>query len=251
VELLKRWTPKARILTPYGATECLPISLIDGQTILNPENRALNESGQGNCVGKPLPGIDLKIIPPSDQTLDSLEDVLECRHDEIGEIIVRGDVVTKAYDKLEEETKLAKIPDGNSFWHRMGDLGYLDKQGHLWYCGRIAHMVETSRGPLYSVCVEAIFNKHPQVYRSALVYLGSKHPPHVPAVVVELENGEKPDPKILSIELQKLGAQHSNTRPIRNFYIHPSFPVDVRHNAKIHRIELSKWAAKQDPLPSV
>jgi acyl-coenzyme A synthetase/AMP-(fatty) acid ligase len=100
------------------------------------------------------------------------------------------------------------------------------------------------------VCVEAIFNRHPAVFRSALISLGGKAP-FVPAVVVELENGHKPEEMRLCLELQTLGSKHQSTRPIRNFYIHPSFPVDVRHNAKIHRVELGKWAAKQDPLPTV
>lgn len=250
IELIKEWAPNAQVLTPYGATECLPLTMIDGETLLDPNKKEMSEAGQGNCVGRAVEGVQLKIIPAQDDNIEDLEDILECRAGEVGEILASGPVVTRNYDQMPEETALAKVESDGVLWHRMGDVGYLDQEGYLWYCGRQAHLVDTSRGDLYSVCAEAIFNQHPNVYRSALIRLGGK-PPYVPAIVVELERGCKIEPATLSIELQKLGASQKSTKSIRNFYIHPSFPVDVRHNAKIHRLKLGKWAAKQEPLPSV
>jgi olefin beta-lactone synthetase len=248
VELMKKWAPYAKILTPYGATEALPLTSVDGETLLR--TRELSESGQGNCVGKPLAGIEIKIIPPLTESISNLANIAEYVNHEIGEIIATGPVVTETYDQLPEETDMAKIIDGPKVWHRTGDVGFIDQQGLLWYCGRLAHVVGTSRGPLYSVCVESVFNQHPDVYRSALIALGGKYP-YVPAVVVELEKGRKVNPTKLCMELQKLGIKHLHTASIRNFYIHPSFPVDVRHNAKIHRLELGRWAAKQLPISFV
>ena len=248
VELMNKWAPFAKILTPYGATESLPLTLVDGETLL--KTRELNESGQGHCVGKVLPGIEIKVIPIQQGAIARGENIPEFLHCEIGEIIASGPVVTEAYDHMKEETDSAKIWEGHKVWHRLGDVGYLDAEGLLWYCGRAAHVVETSRGNSYSVCVEAVFNQHPDVYRTALIALGGK-PPYVPAVVVELEKGRKVVPAKLCIELQKLGVKFPHTAGIRNFYIHPSFPVDVRHNAKIHRLELGRWAAKQLPISFV
>ena len=51
----------------------------------------------------------------------------------------------------------------------MGDLGYLDAQGRLWFCGRRAHRVKTKAGTLFTIPCEAIINEHPDVARSALV----------------------------------------------------------------------------------
>ena len=72
-----------------------------------------------------------------------------------------------------EATAAAKIADGTQrCWHRMGDVGYFDADGRLWFCGRRAHIVVTENGTMYPVRCEAIFNQHPQIYRSALVGVG-------------------------------------------------------------------------------
>jgi acyl-CoA synthetase (AMP-forming)/AMP-acid ligase II len=246
VEFAKTWAPNANIITPYGATEALPLTVIDGEQLLG-ENKALSESGQGNCVGKALPGIQLKVIPVQNEAILDFDQILECQKDEVGEIICSGPVVTEAYHNLEEPTRKAKVNINGSVWHRMGDLGYLDGEGKLWYCGRVAHMIKTSRGFLYSVCIESIFNQHPDVYRSALIGLGGKEP-HVPAMVLQLEQGAKVSHSRLVLELMTLGRRFKPSSVIRNFYLHPSFPVDVRHNTKIHRHALSKWASKQVPI---
>jgi acyl-coenzyme A synthetase/AMP-(fatty) acid ligase len=127
----------------------------------------------------------------------------------------------------------------------MGDLGYLDAEGRLWYCGRKDHRVETASGTLFTECCEAIFNRHPQVRRTALVGIGPR-PRQRPVLCVELRP-EYRGTVLTSVaaELRALGASHKMTREIQDFLIHPSFPVDVRHNAKIFRERLADWAAKE------
>ena len=56
----------------------------------------------------------------------------------------------------------------------MGDVGYLDDAGRFWYCGRKSQRVETTDGPLFTECVEAVLNTHPAVRRSALVGIGPR-----------------------------------------------------------------------------
>ena len=72
------------------------------------------------------------------------------------------------------QSKICSIANASptAFWHRMGDVGYLDEQGRFWYCGRKSQRVETRDGPLFTECVEAVFNTHPDVRRSALVGVG-------------------------------------------------------------------------------
>jgi acyl-coenzyme A synthetase/AMP-(fatty) acid ligase len=126
----------------------------------------------------------------------------------------------------------------------MGDLGYLDPEGRLWFCGRKAERVETREGPLYTEQVEPIYNAHPAVARSALIATG--HDGHRPAIVIEPVSREVvATPSLrrkLVRELRELSALHSHTDRIRLTYLHPHFPVDVRHNAKIHRLKLAAWA---------
>ena len=50
-------------------------------------------------------------------------------------------------------------------------------------------------------------------------------------------------------ELLSLASDHKKTEGIRDVLFHPKFPVDIRHNAKIGRPELSRWAAKKLGLP--
>jgi acyl-coenzyme A synthetase/AMP-(fatty) acid ligase len=129
----------------------------------------------------------------------------------------------------------------------MGDLGYLDGDGRLWFCGRKAERVETRQGTLYTEQVEPVFNAHPAVARCALVGVGPDG--HRPAIIVEAASPEaiatSPLRRKLVRELRELGAAHAHTDNIRLAYLHPHFPVDARHNAKIHRLALARWAAGQ------
>jgi acyl-CoA synthetase (AMP-forming)/AMP-acid ligase II len=234
--------PDAEIYTPYGATECLPVSSISSSEILA-ETWSMTRQGKGTCVGKPLPGNEVQIIPPQDKVIAQWrkEDILELC--EIGEIVVKGPVVTERYENNEQETAFAKIRDGDNLWHRMGDVGYLDVQNRLWFCGRKAHMVVSADRIYYTICCEAITNEHPDVYRSALVGIGEQGN-QIPVMIVE-PNKKRTNTKIFLAEVQKLAEQHELTKSIVHFLVHPSFPVDIRHNAKIFREKLAIWAAEQ------
>ncbi len=237
--VMKIMAPGGEIHTPYGATESLPIASMTGSEILA-DTWALTRKGKGTCVGRPLPGIDIKIISVSDRPIADWNEKLILKNNEIGEIVVKGPVVTRAYDNNDKENRLAKIADGMGFWHRMGDVGYFDDQGRLWFCGRRAHRVCTADGVMYTICCEAIFNEHPAIYRSALVGVGQAGN-ELPVIIVEpyekVNNREK-----LIMELKELGQANALTQNIKHFFIHPSFPVDIRHNAKIFREKLAIWA---------
>jgi acyl-CoA synthetase (AMP-forming)/AMP-acid ligase II len=229
------------IHTPYGATESLPVSSIGGREIVD-DCWPLTRKGRGVCVGRPLPEITIRIIRAVDGPISDWREVEQLPTGRIGEIVVKGPVVTLAYDHNDEETTMAKIKDGGSFWHRMGDMGYFDADGRLWFCGRKAHVVRTEEGPMYAVCCEGIFNTHPQVVRSALVGVG-KVGMQEPVLLVEKRDGV--DESVVLAELRELAGQHALTQSIATFFVHPGFPVDIRHNAKIFREKLALWAEKK------
>jgi acyl-CoA synthetase (AMP-forming)/AMP-acid ligase II len=237
----------ADLHTPYGATESLPIACIGAREILS-TTAAKTRQGAGTCVGRRFPKVEVKIVEITEGPIDSLGNVRELLPREIGEIIVTGPSMTKEYYRRPEWTRLAKIPDDNRFWHRTGDVGYLDEAELLWYCGRKAHIVEHDGTRLFSVCCEAIFNEHPRIHRSALVGVGSQ-PNQRPVIVAEPESGQFPadlaDEQQLRKELLALGARHSHTAVIRDALFHPGLPVDTRHNVKINREALAIWAAGQ------
>ncbi len=230
--------------TPYGATESLPVASVESREIIG-ETAARTARGEGICVGRPLDGMHVRIIAITDDPLPTFADAETLPTGAIGEICVSGPVVTRAYFRDADATRRAKIHSGETIWHRMGDVGRLDEQGRLWFCGRKAHRVETADGPLFTICCEAIFNQHPAVYRSALVGVGPRGAQR-PVLCVELEAERRGDDVYtLTQELLALGAAHDHTRGITHILYHPGFPVDVRHNAKIFREKLAPWAAEQ------
>jgi acyl-CoA synthetase (AMP-forming)/AMP-acid ligase II len=250
-ELLERvraiLPPDAEIFTPYGATESLPIVSMESREILQ-ETWQESSKGKGVCVGRPLPGIDLRVITIQDRPVPVYDRTLELPLGEIGEIIVRGDVVTKGYENNAAETESAKIQDGGrqSFWHRMGDTGYLDGKGRLWFCGRKAHRVITAKGTLFTIPCEAIVNEHRDVYRSALVGIPEGDGPFCrPVLIVEPVKGYRGSERRLIEEVSRLAAESPVTEEISTFLVHKNFPVDIRHNAKIFREKLAVWAAEK------
>ncbi len=238
---LARWAgiaPNARVHTPYGATEALPVCDIEASEILS-ETAALSAQGRGTCVGRPVDGVEVRVIEISDEPVAAWDDALSLPAGREGEICVRGPVVSARYDARPRETALAKIPDADGLWHRMGDLGYFDERGRLWFCGRKSQRVQTATGLLLTVPCEGVFNAHPAVRRSALVGVrlaGST----IPVLCVELERGAEPE--AVRRELLALAEGRERTRAIKTILFHPSFPVDIRHNAKIFREKLAVWA---------
>ncbi len=247
--LLRHVLPEgAETYTPYGATEALPLTSFSGSEMLA-GTAAETARGKGMCVGRPLPGITLRIIRPVEGPIGAWSEDLALPPGEIGEVAVRGPVVTAEYYRLPELTRQGKIPDRDGVWHRMGDAGYLDPLGRLWFCGRLAHRVQTAQGTLYSVCCEAIFNAVPGVRRTALVGVGPDRSRRRPVLVVEPMPGEFPrsaaQRRAFTARLLAAGAAADLTRGIRTVLFHRSFPVDIRHNAKIRREVLARWAERQ------
>lgn len=168
---------------------------------------------------------------------------MELAANQIGEICVKGPQVTRSYFNRSKETGLAKIQTDNGFYHRMGDLGYMDEKGKLWFCGRKSHRVITESETLFTVCCEAIFNTHTSVFRSALVSAKNKSRV-VPVICIELEKGKKHNEVELIEELLAIAKKSELTKNIEHVLFHKSFPVDIRHNAKIGREKLADWATE-------
>jgi acyl-CoA synthetase (AMP-forming)/AMP-acid ligase II len=242
---LKMLPEGSEILTPYGATECLPVACISSREVLA-GTASQAEQGAGICVGAPVPSIEVRILAISDGPIENWRGDLELPRGEIGEIVVRGPQATDCYYGRPEATLRAKIrtADGG-FWHRMGDVGYLDADGRLWYCGRKSDRVATADGTLHTISCEGVFDAHTRVRRTALVGVREGRAER-PVLCVELLASEKAaDRERIVAELLVLGARHAHTRTVRTVLFHRSFPVDTRHNAKIGRPELAKWAERR------
>lgn len=234
----------ARIYTPYGATESLPVSSVGSLEILN-DTAMKTASGAGVCVGRAVKGMDIQIIRITDDIIAEWSRAEVLARDQIGEICVRAAQVTASYYRRDRATRLARVKAGNGFYHRMGDTGYLDGQDRLWFCGRKNERLVLGDTTLHTVCCEGVFNAHAAVCRAALV--GVKRGQNlVPVICIELEQANsKDDKRRLSRELLDLAGRHRVTRAIHYLLFHPGFPVDIRHNAKINRARLGLWAGRQ------
>jgi len=234
--------PGVEIFTPYGATEALPVCSIGSVEVLG-ETRMITDAGGGVCIGRPVAGMRVEIIAISDESIPVWSDSLRLPLQQIGEIVVQGEQVTRSYFNRPDADRLAKIADpGGGFFHRMGDLGGMDDQGRVWFCGRKAHRVLTPEETLFTIPCEAVFNTHPDVFRTALVGIGNPGE-QLPVLCVELERGRWINREKVRGELLDIGRAHIHTHGITTILYHPRFPVDIRHNAKIFREELARWAA--------
>lgn len=235
--------PNAVVSTPYGATESLPVTFITAEELSNTQKQRAVTGEQGTLVGKAVPGTQIRIIKSSLDAIPSIAETVSLSIGEIGEVIVSGENCSPEYLRRVDANRLGKIVNGETFWHRMGDLGYLDEAGNLYYCGRKSHSVYTAERAFHSVPLEEIFNQLPKVRRTALVGIRSGKEP---AIVVEPLPEFWPDTpqkeEAFRNELRALAVQSPLTASITTFFFHRSFPVDARHNAKIFREQLQDWA---------
>jgi acyl-CoA synthetase (AMP-forming)/AMP-acid ligase II len=252
VARIRRLLPDdAQFWTPYGATECLPVAVIEGRELES--TRQATEAGAGTCVGRVVAPNEVRIIAIDDAPLPQWSQAREVGQGVVGEITVAGPTATDSYFNRPQATAAAKISearaDGSTrVVHRMGDVGYFDADGRLWFCGRKTQRLETAHGPLYTEQVEPVFNALDGIARTALVGVGPAGR-QLPVLCYELQPGTADSPA-LQQRLRDEAAAHAGTLRIERFLLHPGFPVDIRHNAKIGREKLAVWAATRMEQPA-
>lgn len=241
--------PNGTMLTPYGATEVTPATTIDAQEILR-DTSALTARGHGICVGRPVPGLQVRVIALQEDAIASLAEATFQNQGQIGEIITQGPLVSERYHGRDEATRLAKIEETDAvtgttrIWHRTGDTGYFDEQGRLWFCGRIGHITYHNNQAFYSVQAEEIVNAEADIWRCALVNVWANHEQEL-AIVLEPYADSR---EHVGVKRQQAILQYLNTSgfPVKYCFVYPKgFPVDRRHNSKIERPLLAEWAQKK------
>ena len=233
-------TDKTNLFGVYGATETLPIAVVESRDLFNGA-RLRSAQGAGVCLGHPVDGAQVRVVRISESAIQRWEDTLMMPINEVGEITGKGKAVTREYVARAEANRLAKIQDGGEIVHRMGDVGYFDEESRLWYCGRKSQRVETANGTFFTEQIEGIFNLHPDVYRTALVGVDGE-----PILWVELEaHSKQADKNKIKQELSELGKNHPQASTIKTFLFMDKFPTDVRHNSKIIREKLAVLAKRK------
>ncbi len=142
----------------YGMTETSPyltLSILKEHLKRLPDEEQLKYKAK---TGREFVGVELKVIR---------EDGTEVNPDdqEVGEIIARGESVTRGYWKLPEETRKA-IRDG---WLYTGDMAVIDQEGYISIVDRKKDVILTGGENVYSTEVEHIIYKHPAVLEVAVI----------------------------------------------------------------------------------
>ncbi|MFE1593449.1 fatty acid CoA ligase family protein [Nocardia sp. NPDC058705] len=233
--------PDVEIYAGYGSTEALPMSTIESRELLDGlVERA--KRGEGTCIGRPTERVRVRLLAITDDPVATWADAELPGEGAVGEIVVAGPNVSTRYYWPAHANTAGKITDGEQIWHRTGDLGRLDEQGRIWFCGRKSQRIVTALGPMFTVQVEQVFNAVSGVARTALVGVGAPGAQR-PVLCVELEPGA--DEVAVLTRLRTRAAEFGTVAPIAEFLVHPHFPVDIRHNAKIGREQLARWATKR------
>ncbi|AUG81615.1 Peptide synthase [Kitasatospora sp. MMS16-BH015] len=242
--LLDRCLPAdARIRSVYGATECLPAAIAERSDL---RRRAAGDPAlPGRLIGTPIDPVRVRIVPVDLPPTAEWNEALALPARTVGEITVCGEHVSRTYYGRPEAITAAKIRHDGSTIHRTGDLGWIDEDGGLWYCGRKAHTVTTAAGALYTEHIEPHCDRLPGVRRSALVGLGP--PGRQEAVLCVQPDDARADPAGLLAAVRTGLDQLAGGPLVRQVLIHPRLPVDIRHNSKIDRDRLAAWAGRRLP----
>lgn len=236
-----RLMPTAEAHAPYGMTEVLPVADIELAEMVDVG------VGNGTCVGHPLPGVAVGVAPldvtghpDGGEPIDAFGIT--------GEVCVAAAHTKERYDRLWVTEAAASEHVG---WHRTGDVGHFDFDGRLWIEGRLVHVIVTADGPVTPVGIERQAESVAGVARAAAVGVGPRGAAHV-AVVVEISDSEQES---------KASAQLADSRlreAVRSAVAHglpeapqivavlttKALPVDIRHNSKIDRVAVARWATK-------
>lgn len=247
VEELSRVAPQAKVHTPYGATEAIvPVVSIESALLLDEAIAERTRRGEGVCIGRPVAGVTVGVIPFSDEPIADMSRTRLLAAGETGELVVTGPTVSDRYYRRTAATEMAKIaetrPDGGRrIWHRLGDAGHIDAEGLIWYGGRVKFGFTLAGRRYFPDQVEAVFNAEPGILRTAAVSVTWRGR-EVMALAVEREHtGTRTEDELRAAIVGR--ARHARL-PLTLVYFHDgAFPVDPRHNVKIERDTLRERLA--------
>ena len=234
---LTRMMPNGEAFSNYGATEALPSTAHSASETIE-DTWTKTEAGKGICVGRGFSGVELQIARIQDGPADDFEAL---PRGEIGEILVRSPHISAEYFEDAESTRKNKI----GTWHRLGDAGYLDESGRLWVCGRVSQRVRGPKGPLFSLLCEPIFDAHSKVKRSGLVGVPNGGSEKAVVCIELMPEHRNADRTALREEFLSFASTHAVTKDVSEVLFIDRLPVDPRHNSKIERPKLAKWAAAE------
>ena len=240
---VQRLLPRASLHTPYGMTEALPVTDICFEQICTAEADAaagtVAGAGNGVCVGRPVHGARVAVIQlAADGSAPGNHPVTEAGL--TGEILVSAPHVKETYDRLWLTQRDSVRTAG---WHRTGDVGHFDAAGRLWVEGRLAHVVTAPGAVVTPVGAEQAIERLDGVRLAAVVGVGPSGTEAVVAVVETVPPVRRAGPAAAQLAGRVRAAARQAGVSVSAVLVVPSQPTDIRHNAKIDRTRLSRWAS--------
>ncbi|MDR0397915.1 MAG: acyl--CoA ligase [Candidatus Nomurabacteria bacterium] len=173
-QLLKKNGSKAFMLQGYGLTECLSVTCVNNM-----------ESNRSGSIGLPMPDTYFKIVEPNTY--------IQQKPGDIGEIVLSGPTVMNGYvnNELETNKALQVHPDGR-IWLHTGDLGYMDKDGFVFFTQRLKRMIISSGYNIYPNEVETVIMQVPHVLLATVVGVDDKYRGQIAKAFVVLKGHVKP-----------------------------------------------------------
>ena len=135
---------------------------------------------QNGTLGVPNPDILVKAFEPNSD--------IEKSYNDVGEICVTGPTIFMGYINEDKETKntLVKHTDGK-IWLHTGDLGYIDKNGFVYYTSRLKRMIISNGYNIYPIELEEIIKKCKYVEDCTVVAVPHKIKSQTPKAVIVLK----------------------------------------------------------------
>ena len=180
-EIAEQFTQKTgkKVVEGYGLSEASPVVSFNPVTNI-----------KFGSVGKPLPGIDVRIV--DSQNSDLLPD-------QTGELLVRGPNVMLGYYNLPDDSTKA-LQDG---WLYTGDLAYIDQDGYIFIVDRLKDMIISSGENIYPREIEELLYAYPTIAEVAVIGVPDKLRGTAVRAYIVANEGHILNKKILQGYLQK------------------------------------------------
>ncbi|WP_263091379.1 alpha/beta fold hydrolase [Curtobacterium sp. RIT-PI-V] len=227
--------PNASAHTPYGMTEGLLMTDVD----LDGVRSAAASGDEGICVGFPAANVRVRIAPLD--TAGAATGALTDAAGVTGEIVVAAPHVRDRYDRLWRTNRVARLGVEDPRGHRTGDVGHLDASGRLWVEGRMQHVLTTPHGVVTPVGPEQRIEGVPGVGRAGVAGIGPRGTQQVVAVV-ETTGRRRARRPALAPPALAASVRAAAGVPLAAVLTVPVLPTDIRHNSKVDRARLSRWA---------
>ncbi len=204
----------------YGSTEAEPVAGIGAREML----AAMELGGEGICVGRPVPEVELRLLRPHDGPVElgpAGWAEWEAEPGGVGEIVVTGEHVQRGYLDDPAADRAGKVRDGERVWHRTGDAARLDAEGRLRLMGRLSQRVERAGATWWSTPAEVRALEAPGVRHAAYLPVGGRA-----VLAVETEGGRMGGAERAAL-LERLAPV-----PVDELRVLARIPRDPRHASK-------------------